>query len=174
MSKQNIEIKAKLRVSIEEFENLVQEYTRKDKPDEVIIQHDTFFKCSFGRLKLRIFHDGIGELISYKRDNINGPKISIYSLYPTQNPMELKKVLSESLEILGEVVKKRLLYMHNSTRIHIDEVKGLKFPCMELEVTNLQSSEEGIKICSEIKKELNIQDEDLLEVSYFDLLLETH
>nr|QBK93193.1 MAG: CYTH domain protein [Pithovirus LCPAC403] len=173
MSKQNIEIKAKLKVSIEEFENLVQEYTGKDKPDEVILQSDTFFKCNSGRLKLRVFHNGTGELISYKRNDISGPKSSIYCLYPTDSPEELKKVLSEGLEILGEVVKKRLLYMHNSTRIHIDEVKGLKFPYMELEVTNLRSSEEGIKICSEIKKELNIQDEDLLEVSYFDLLSAT-
>ncbi len=173
MSKQNIEIKAKLRVSAEEFENCVKKYTGKDKPDEVIIQHDTFFKCNSGRLKLRIFHDGTGELISYKRDNINGPKSSIYCLYTTENPEKLKKVLSESLEILGKVNKKRLLYMYYSARIHIDEVEGLEFPCMELEVTNLQSLEGGIKICSEIKKGLNIQDEDLLEVSYFDLLSTT-
>ena len=172
MSNKNIEIKARLRVSIDEFENLVKEYTGKDKPDEVIIQHDTFFKCSSGRLKLRVFHDGTGEFISYNRSDISGPKISSYSLYPTQNPGKLMKVLSESTEILGEVIKKRLLYMHDSTRIHIDKVEGLKFPCMELEVTNLQSSEEGIKICSEIKRELKIQDEDLLNISYIDLLLE--
>ena len=169
MSKQNVEIKARINVRIDEFEKRVQEITGKNKPDEMIFQNDTFFRCDSGRLKLRIFPDGTGELISYARSDVSGPKVSSYCLYSTKNPLKLKETLCQSLECLGSVDKRRLLYMHGSTRIHIDDVEGLNFPCMELEVTDSETAE-GMKIAMEIKEALKVEDEDLFSVSYFDLL----
>jgi hypothetical protein len=39
-----------------------------------LIQDDTFFHCAAGRLKLRTFADGQGELIFYRRADEHGPK----------------------------------------------------------------------------------------------------
>ena len=44
-----------------------------DGPFE-IEQDDTFFRCESGRLKLRDFLNGTGELIFYRRTNQLGPK----------------------------------------------------------------------------------------------------
>ena len=41
-----------------------------------IAQDDTFFTCTTGRLKLRVFEDGMGELIYYSRADLQGPKES--------------------------------------------------------------------------------------------------
>ena len=41
-----------------------------------IAQDDTFFHCASGRLKLRVFDDGSGELIAYERSATAGPKPS--------------------------------------------------------------------------------------------------
>ena len=43
-----------------------------------IEQDDTFFRCEAGRLKLRDFLDGTGELIFYRRADQAGPKESFY------------------------------------------------------------------------------------------------
>src|SRR5258708_12266225 len=49
-------------------------------------QDDTFFPCARGRLKLRQFADGRGELIHYFRDDESGPKVSDYLTRPIPAP----------------------------------------------------------------------------------------
>ena len=48
-------------------------------PGEIIDQTDTFFVVPQGRLKVRAFPDGSGELISYQRGDQPGPKESVYT-----------------------------------------------------------------------------------------------
>ncbi len=54
-----------------------------------IQQEDTFFHTPVGRLKLRCFADGTGELIYYERPDTPDPSTSSYSRYPTSDPASL-------------------------------------------------------------------------------------
>src|SRR4051794_39612985 len=45
-----------------------------DTPAEVLDQEDVFFDVTEGRLKLRIFHPGSGELIQYRRTDAAEPR----------------------------------------------------------------------------------------------------
>src|SRR6476661_8356743 len=72
-----------------------------------IFQDDTFFACQTGRLKLRDFGDGTGELIHYRRANLAGPKESFYLLSPTSAPANLRESLRLANGISGRVVKHR-------------------------------------------------------------------
>jgi len=77
---QNIEIKARMA----DIEALTATVTAiADQGPIEIIQDDTFFKCDAGRLKLRTFAIGDGELIFYRRNDQTGPKESFYVRSPT-------------------------------------------------------------------------------------------
>src|SRR5437879_4211110 len=76
-------------------------------PVEVLEQTDTFFVVPNGRLKVREFRDGSGELISYERPNEQGPKESQYSRFACTNARALSVILSRVLPARGTVVKRR-------------------------------------------------------------------
>ncbi|XP_052411421.1 uncharacterized protein LOC127957085 [Carassius gibelio] len=138
----------------------------------VIRQQDTFFKVPTGRLKLRDFQDGTGQLIFYERPDTEGPKLSNYSITPTNDPHGLVKVLTDALGQVGQVKKERRLYMVGQTRVHVDCVEGLG-DFMELEVVmkEQQSREEGVSIANQLMLDLGVKEEDLIEGAYMDLLL---
>ena len=142
-----------------------------DKPLEIIIQIDTFFKIPEGRLKLRDFGDGTGQLIWYHRPDQMGPKISDYAISATEDPVGLVEVLGKSLPVLGVVSKKRNLFMCGRTRIHLDEVENLGW-FMELEVVLTQGEDAAVgeAEAEHLMQKLNIQKDDLVEGAYFDLL----
>ena len=75
-----------------------------DAPVE-IHQDDTFFVCGSGRIKLRAFADGTGELIHYRRDIGRGPKMSFYLRSPTAAPDSLREVLFQAYGQAGRVRK---------------------------------------------------------------------
>ena len=118
----NIEIKARvtdlapIRAAIEPL---------ADGPAHVLDQEDIFFAAPDGRLKLRTFADGNGELIHYHRSDIAGPKTSHYTIAPTSDPDALRAILTSALGVLGVVRKRRWLYMVGQTRVHLDRVEGL-------------------------------------------------
>lgn len=136
-----------------------------------IIQDDTFFRCDNGRLKLREFGDGSGELIFYRRANKQGPKESFYVLSRTEFPESLREALSLAYGQVGRIRKHRLLYMAGRTRIHLDKVEGLG-QFMELEVV-LEDGEEievGTQEADMLMQRLGIQRSQLIEGAYIDLL----
>lgn len=137
----------------------------------LIEQEDTFFVVPRGRLKLRRFGDGRGELIAYSRPDVPGPKRSEYHIHPTANPGSLLRVLEDSLGIRGVVKKRRSLYLVGETRIHVDEVEGLgHFLELEVVLQPGQTVEEGRAIAGSLMAELGVRPEDLLEGAYIDLL----
>ena len=79
----NVEIKARL-ASIEAM--LPRVAALRDSGPVEIRQDDTFFRCDAGRLKLRDFLDGSGELIFYRRSDRRGPKESFYLRSATWTP----------------------------------------------------------------------------------------
>src|SRR5450631_4512537 len=96
-----------------------------DHGPESIAQDDTFFACTSGRLKLRVFADGHGELIGYERPDAFGPKTSDYRITSVANPGALRDTLMRALGVTGRVVKQRTLLVVGRTRIHLDHVDGL-------------------------------------------------
>jgi predicted adenylyl cyclase CyaB len=164
----NIEIKAKVN-DVFALENLIRNMT-KAKPI-FLSQEDIFFNVPHGRLKLRIFSPDKGELIFYDRPNIAGPKQSAYVKSATNDPQWLKDVLLKALGMKGIVRKIRKLYLHNQTRIHIDDVEGLgHFVELEVMLQDNQATEDGIAIAENLMLQLHIEKQDLIDVAYIDLM----
>lgn len=140
-------------------------------PPSVLQQCDTFFPCANGRLKLRELSATEGELIFYRRPNTFGPRQSDYSIHPTKSPASLRALLTAALGIGTVVIKTRLLYLVGQTRIHLDSVDGLGW-FVELEVVLApgQSAEEGSRVARELMSALEIDQADLIDRAYGDLL----
>ena len=68
---------------------------------QAVAQDDTFFACAQGRLKLRAFADGHGELIFYRRADDTGPKESFYVISPTASPDTLRETLLLAYGVIG-------------------------------------------------------------------------
>ncbi len=155
-----------------------------------IEQKDTFFNVRHGRLKLREFGEdtseagvgadapgaGAAELIFYERPDTEEPTASSYSLVAVPDPAALKAALTAAIGVRGVVSKRRTLYLAGETRIHIDEVDGLG-TFLELEVVlgtgaGAASHEEGVARCRELMSTLGIDEQDLIDRAYVDLLEE--
>ena len=144
-----------------------------DKGPFIIDQMDTFFHCPKGRLKLRRLSDSEAELIFYDRPDGTAPKESRYIRTSTAAPDELHDILSNSLGVRGVVQKRRLLYLAGQTRIHLDEVEGLgQFAELEVVLEPEQTAADGACIAQELMELLGINDSDLLDKAYIDLLIE--
>ena len=138
-------------------------------------QIDTYFQTPNGRLKLRQGNIE-NSLIFYERNNQAGPKTSDISLVHLsalgKDVQALKETLSRAYGVFKVVDKKRNILFINHVKFHIDEVLGLG-SFMEIEVideTCKRTIDELEKECSHFMKELNIKNDDLLEVSYSDML----
>ena len=164
----NVEIKAKC--------------TTPQKVEAILLAHeaqyigedhqiDTYFNTTTGRLKLR---EGTIEnnLIAYIRSNQAGPKQSDIVLYPSKDAVTLKAALKSTLGIKVIVDKRRKIFFINNVKFHIDMVENLgNFVEIEaidtdrtLTVTQLQEQ------CEYYMELLSIQKNDLIKVSYSDLL----
>jgi predicted adenylyl cyclase CyaB len=164
----NIEIKAQVR-NLTELRRRAE--TISDTPAQAIPQEDTFFNTQKGRLKLRQLTPNHGQLIYYERPNQEGPKRSNFQVYETDDPEGLNALLNQALGVRGVVRKKRTLYLVGQTRIHLDEVEGLgEFMELEVMLHPGQSDSEGQDIARDLMAKLGIQDNDLLEGAYMDLL----
>lgn len=164
----NIEIKARI-ASISDLAQLAATIAT-EAPCE-IFQDDTFFKCDEGRLKLREFADGTGQLIFYRRPDAAGPKESFYMLSETATPESLREVLSLAYGVIGRVIKRRTLYMVGRTRVHLDHVQGLgKFMELEVVLEDEESTASGMQQAESLMQQLGIRSSQLIEGSYFDLL----
>lgn len=145
-----------------------------DGPEQRIEQDDTFFACARGRLKLRDFGDGRGELIHYDRADAEGPKLSDYVRAPTSDPAALREALTRAHgagSVLGRVRKTRWLLRVGATRVHLDRVEGLG-DFMELEVVlrDDQQVADGEAIAQALLVQLGIADRQRLAGAYLDLL----
>ncbi|MDP7266814.1 MAG: class IV adenylate cyclase [Pirellulales bacterium] len=137
---------------------------------EKILQRDTFYDVPQGRLKLREFGDGSGELIYYLRPDDRQAKLSDYVLSKVAVPDALNAVLSKALTLAGEVCKERCLYLHGQTRIHFDRVEGLgEFIELEVVMRSGQPINEGQQIVADLMERLEIAEEDLIAEAYIDL-----
>lgn len=164
----NIEIKARA-PDLEAVEARARAIATRGPED--IFQDDTFFHCAQGRLKLRDFGDGHGELIHYARADGAGPKVSDYSITPVADPDALRVTLARACGVLGRVVKRRRLYLADRTRIHLDRVADLgAFVELEVVLRDGESAQEGQAVARDLMATLGIEDRQLITGAYLDLL----
>jgi predicted adenylyl cyclase CyaB len=167
----NIEIKAHIKSIAEVIPRV--EAIATGGPTE-ILQDDTFFACDSGRLKLRVFSEERGELIHYRRADRQDPKESYYVVTPTHSPYSLHEVLTLAYGQTGRVEKHRTLYLAGRTRIHLDHVKALgDFLELEVVLDDGESAEVGIAEAHALMEQLGIDETQLVEGAYVDLLGES-
>jgi len=163
----NIEIKVRVKDAIR-FRQVI---AKLSSSQETLQQEDTFFASSCGRLKLRCFADGTGELIYYERADETGPKQSRYWISKTSDPGSLRLTLNNALGIVGVVRKTRELFLVGKTRIHLDDVEGLgMFAELEVHMQAGQTIEDGASIATKLMQKLNIDEADLVDCAYIDLI----
>jgi adenylate cyclase len=164
----NVEIKARLREPRRTLD-LVRKLAGTG--ETLIEQEDTFFPVPRGRMKVRRFSGGRGELIVYDRPDRAGPRSSDYHVVPTDRPDELREALATALGEAGTVRKRRRLYLTGQTRIHLDEVEGLgRFLELEVVLRPGQPAGEGEREARRLMRRLGVEEEDLVPRSYVDLL----
>ncbi|HWH81873.1 MAG TPA: class IV adenylate cyclase [Burkholderiaceae bacterium] len=164
----NVEIKARID-SVEAL--LPRARACADGEPEPIAQDDTFFHCAHGRLKLRVFADGRGELIAYERPDAGGPKTSDYAITPVAAPDALRATLARALGVRGRVVKQRTLLRIGRTRVHLDRVAGLgDFLELEVVLRDGESADAGVAEAHALLERLQVDATRLVAGAYLDLL----
>ena len=140
-------------------------------PGQAVEQTDTFFTGPGGRLKVREFSDGTGELIAYDRPDRPGPKQSVYTRYLCQDARALVETLARALPIRGTVVKRREVFLVGTTRIHLDQVERLgSFVELEVVLGEGETVQRGERIAHELLHALEIPEPGLVPEAYIDLL----
>jgi adenylate cyclase, class 2 len=167
----NVEIKARCDHPEQVRQYLVTHHADFKGVDE---QTDTYFNVPIGRLKLRQGNIE-NNLIYYERSDQPGPKDSHFRLLKTNDPETLKSILTDSLGIKVVVRKKREIYYLQNVKFHIDTVEGLG-SFMEIEAGNLLADlpkEKLLGQCEYYLKAFSIRDEELIKISYSDMLMLT-
>lgn len=163
----NLEFKANcdsLNVLRGRLANLQAEHRRTMK------QLDTYFNVPQGRLKLREINTHDAELIYYERSDLAESRYSNYQVCDIPEPMAFKQIVTMAWGVKGVVEKQRELWMFGDTRIHLDEVRDLG-QFVELETVIRNQTEESAQAEHQLVKDaLGIREEDLISVSYSDLV----
>lgn len=134
-------------------------------------QDDSFFHCRYGRLKLRVFGDGIAELIAYERPDAPGPKASTYVRVPVSESALLRDALTASCGLIGRVRKRRIVYLVGRTRVHLDCVDGLgEFLELEVVLADDEPAADGVAEARALMARLGLSADALVAGAYLDML----
>ena len=133
-------------------------------------QVDWYFVVPRGRLKLRQRKgERAAELIFYLRADAPRARASEYQTLPTSDPAGMLRILRTMFPAGVCVRKRRDLWMHAGTRVHLDRVGGLG-TFVEVEVPFGRDSALARRTMQELIDALRIQPGDVLSCSYADLL----
>ncbi|MHB1686676.1 MAG: class IV adenylate cyclase [Ignavibacteriaceae bacterium] len=161
----NLELKVKL-TSFNQVEKLLKginaELTAK------LNQKDVYYKTVSGLLKLRI-ENGKQSIIKYLRDEKSKNRFSNFEVLHFSDG-DAEKFFGELFKTEAVVEKKRILYMFNNTRVHLDHVKNLGY-FLELETLVLFGKSDAKKRFDEIVKLLQLDKYQQIKRSYRDLIL---
>ncbi|MBN1343410.1 MAG: class IV adenylate cyclase [Phycisphaerae bacterium] len=146
-------------------------------------QRDTYFASPTGRLKLRRIvpisteggkTDERAELIGYRRDDRTEPRASDYDRVPIDDAPGLARLLDQTLGVTIEVLKHRVVYLHDNVRIHLDDVQDLgrfiEFEAIVDEHCDDLAARAKVK---RLREAFGIADERIAAGSYADLLHST-
>jgi predicted adenylyl cyclase CyaB len=161
----NLEIKLPLK-NFDEVLKRIKENNCEFKAE--LNQKDVYYKVKGKLLKLRIENSSC-SLIKYLRDEKAKDRFSNYEVLHISNS-NAEDYFSDIFESYAVVEKKRLLYLYDNTRIHLDEVKNLgKF--LELETLVLNGEEDAIKRFNNVVDFLSLDVDSQIKGSYKDLIL---
>jgi adenylate cyclase class 2 len=137
----------------------------------VLLQHDTFYAVTRGRLKLRRIAGAPAELILYHRPDTVEAKASEYHIAGVPDPEALHRMLAVALGVTADVRKRRRLLLWKYVRIHLDEVENLgTFIELESVVGPDADEAEASRRLDELRAALAIDESDLVGVAYAQLL----
>ncbi len=138
-----------------------------------IVQRDTYFARARGRVKLREQTPGDDELIAHRRPDDIDARTSEYLRVAVPDAAALNAALDAAYGTIVVVAKRRRLLLWQDVRIHLDEVEGLG-SYMELEAVSLPESDLSAEhaTIARLRETLEIDDVNLIEASYSDLLLD--
>jgi predicted adenylyl cyclase CyaB len=162
----NLELKAK----ITSPQKVAAALRSIGRPTQRLVQTDTYFNVRVGRLKLREFGKGPGELIFYRRNEKKGRRWSHYEILKVSNTGQMKFFLHRSFGVDVIVKKIRKVYIYrNSARIHVDKVSGLgRF--LEFEVMHSGSKAKSFRLYRELCILFGVERRSMVRCSYSDLL----
>ncbi len=164
----NIEIKARVQ-NLETIRRKTMALT--PLPSQIVEQTDTFFVVPRGRLKVRGFPNGSGELIFYDRPDQEGPKESSYTVCPCADARALSTILGNVFGVRGTVVKRREVFLIGRTRVHLDQVSTLGcFVELEVVLANGEPATKGESEAQDLLQLFGIPQTDLIAGAYIDLL----
>lgn len=168
----HIEVKAYL----DDFQTICDRVAAlADEPPIDRVQHDTFFHCQSGRLKLRSSGQ-LHDLIYYRRRDDYGPTESIYQTARTTNPAALRSSLNSAFGEAGRVKKFRRTYKVGNSMVHLDRVGGLgEFLEIKTELSASDcsvASEKAVGIVESLMTTLHVDLFQLIDGAYIDLINE--
>lgn len=162
----NLELKIELK-NHKEVEKILK--TLEAPMVKVLNQKDVYYKRKGGLLKLRIEEEGC-TLIKYLRQEKKGKdRWSDYELL-TLTGSNPEKYLQNLFTIETVVAKKRILYMYDNTRVHLDAVKGLGY-FLELETLLVNGKSDAKKRFDFLVEALKLDLTKEIKKSYRDLML---
>jgi predicted adenylyl cyclase CyaB len=141
-------------------------YTRR----AILNQRDTFFRVANGKLKLREENGG-AVLIFYRRSESGPLMLSDYEIAPVAEPVRTIQMLEEALGRIAVVEKVRTLMTRDNVRLHLDRVARLgEFGEIEAVIADGDDPERSRGAVDELLAALGVEQADLIEVSYFEML----
>ena len=132
-------------------------------------QVDTYYRIPRARLKVREINGTRAELIYYARANSVSSRYSDYLIVKFPDAQTLKKLCSSLFAVQVVVRKRRVLYLYQNARIHIDSVRGLG-SFIEFEVLVTQGKTQARKLMKRLTEAFGIRKASIVGESYSDLL----
>ena len=114
-----------------------------------VVQRDTHFKVSDGRLKRRETDGEDPEWVFYHRADRIRPKLSHFTIYSEASAR--RRFGTKPMPTWVEVRKTREIWVYRNARIHLDEVEGVG--CF-FEVEALVSPRNHVGRCHELVREI--------------------
>jgi adenylate cyclase, class 2 len=134
-------------------------------------QVDRYYELGEGRrVKLRTVAGRAAELISYRRPEASGVRVSDYEVTPVRDD---EACLVPKTRPLVVVRKRRELHLVDNVRVHLDQVDGLG-TFIELEAVIDAEHDEATcrRQVDEITAALGVGEASFIRASYAELLLE--
>lgn len=162
----NLEVKIKV-PSHNKIIKLLRKHSAKY--NGILNQTDIYYKTKAVLLKLRIVNNRY-ELIKYNRNEKGKNRWSNFEVLHLKEK-KVEKYFENIFEIETKVEKKRLLYVLDNTRVHLDDVKNLgKF--VELETMVVLNKAEAKKEFVHIINILELEFMKQIRSSYRNLSIE--
>jgi predicted adenylyl cyclase CyaB len=164
----NLELKA-VATNLPRFRRILRELGARPEP-RPLDQVDSYFATPSGRLKLRQRKgESAAELIVYVRPDAARARTSEYQKLPVADAAGMLRLLRAMFEPAACVRKRRELWLHGGTRVHLDRVAGLG-TFVEIEVAFTGDATRARRVMRMLRDRLGIGPGDVLACSYADLL----